>query len=281
MKGPAYSSEFMFRHLNPDHTLLTACLPVFAQRSVKFFALLLLAMAAMRSEARAADNFQVAWQKANTFYQQKEYDSAAYYFEQIARTKPADATVFYNLGNTYYRLNNIGAAVLNYERALKRKPDYREAADNLALTQSRIPGFIKPAQDIFFVTWWKALIAPGTIVAWSVASLLLFIGLIGLLLYKRLRKGTYIRPQYIGTLSTLWILSLVMAFAASRSLVADVKAVVMSSNATISSKTSKVPGNVPEGTSVNVIATSAGAYEVALPDGRTGFLQKDLLQLVD
>lgn len=280
MKEPVYSPKLMFRHLNPGRTFWATCLSILLKRPVNFVAMLFV-MTIVHSEAGAAENFQATWQKANAFYQQKEYDSAAYYFEQIASAKPADATVFYNLGNTYYRLNNIGSAVLNYERALKRKPAYREAADNLALTQSRIPGFIRPAQDIFFITWWKAMIAPGTIVAWSVTSLLLFIGLIALLLYKRLRKGVYIRPQYIGALSTLWVLSLLMAFAASRSLMADVKAVVVSANATISSKASKIPAAVPEGTSVNVLSANAGAYEVELPDGRTGFLQKELLQLVD
>jgi len=287
MKEPVHSSALMIDRIKPTAPVILAgsklratLLSATVQSRVPIVVLFLL-MVCSFSQAVAATDLQAAWKKGNAFYQQKEYDSAAYYFEQIAATKPGDATVFYNLGNTYYRLNNIGYAVLNYERALKRKPDYKEAADNLLLTQSRIPGLIQPAQDIFFITWWKAWTAPGTITAWSVASLLLFLGLIGLLLYKRLRSGVYIRPQYIGALSVLWLLALLMAFAASSSLTATIRGVILSDNVTMNSKASKVPVSLPEGTSVKVRSTNAAAYEVELADNRTGLVPKELLQLVD
>src|SRR5581483_6057858 len=96
----------------------------------------------------AAGNYSTQWQKGTAFYQQMQYDSAAYYFEQVAALKPQNAEVYYNLGNTYYRLNKIALAVLNYQRALHINPDYKEAKDNLALTESRISNHIQPASDI-------------------------------------------------------------------------------------------------------------------------------------
>lgn len=245
---------------------------------------LLLALIALfpSTMLKAADMLNEAWKKGNAFYQQKEYDSAAHYFEIIAAAKPADATVFYNLGNTYYRLNNMGYAVLNYEKALKRKPGYKEAADNLLLTQSRIPGFIQPVKDIFFVTWWKSLTAPATIIAWSVASLLLFIALIGLLLYRRLNRQLYIRPQIIGALTTLWLLSLFMAIAASRSLITDVRAVVVSNNTYLSNKTSKGVITLPVGTTVRIISgNNTASCEVELEDNRSGYVRRDQLKVVE
>ena len=50
----------------------------------------------------AAGNYPSLWQKGNSFYEQKQYDSAAVYFEQIAAVKPQNAEIYYNLGNTYY-----------------------------------------------------------------------------------------------------------------------------------------------------------------------------------
>src|ERR1700744_3575460 len=83
----------------------------------------------------AAGDSNMLWQKANELYQQKQYDSAAQCLEQIAALKPQNEIVYYNLGNTYYKLNKIAPAVLNYERALRINPDYKEAKDNLLLAQ--------------------------------------------------------------------------------------------------------------------------------------------------
>src|ERR1044071_4582958 len=55
--------------------------------------------------------FEQIWQKGNSYYAQKQYDSAAVYFEKLAAENPGNAVVYYNLGNAYYRLNQVGPAV--------------------------------------------------------------------------------------------------------------------------------------------------------------------------
>jgi tetratricopeptide (TPR) repeat protein len=226
---------------------------------------------------------QDAWQKGNAFYQQKNYDSAAYYFEQLAASKPADAGLYYNLGNTYYRLNKVGLAVLNYERALKRKPAYKEASENLLLARSRIPGSIKnEPEDIFFVRWWKSLTAPPMIMLWSVLSLLFFIGLIGLLLYRRLKRGAvYIRPQIVGVLTLLWLGSLLLAFSAAYATLSNINGVIVNSNATFTPKENGAGVLIPEGTTVHIRAQQGNRYEVSLPDGRDGYVPAIAVQVVD
>ena len=112
----------------------------------------------MTSHSFAADN-NMYWKKATSFYLQKQYDSAANYFELIAASKPQNAELYYNLGNVYYRMNRIAPAVLNYERALRINPSYTEAQDNLAITHARINNHTLPADDIFFVEWWKSITA--------------------------------------------------------------------------------------------------------------------------
>ncbi len=111
----------------------------------------------------AAGNYNDQWQKGTSFYSQKQYDSAAFYFEQIAAGKPLNAEVYYNLGNAYYRLNKIPLSVLNYERALRINPDHKEAKDNLILAQNRISNHIPNAGDIFFITWWQSLTQAGQV----------------------------------------------------------------------------------------------------------------------
>ena len=159
----------------------------------------------------ADGNYSAQWQKGNNFYEQKQYDSAAFYYEQIAALKPLNAEIYYNLGNTYYRLNKVGFAVLNYERALKINPGYKEAKDNLLLAQGRISNNINPIGDIFFIRWWNAITMPGNATAWSVTALIIFLLFIGLLLVVRLRK-TRISVQLQGILVLLLLCFLSLAF---------------------------------------------------------------------
>ncbi len=226
-----------------------------------------------------------AWQKGNTFYAQKQYDSAAFYFEQIAASKPGDATVFYNLGNTYYRLNKVGLSVLNYERALKRKPDYKEANENLLLARSRIPGGPQQAPtDIFFIRWWKSLTAPRLVMVWSVLSLIAFILLIGLLLFRRLRQGqNLIRPQIIGALVLTWLCCLLLAFSSVYAAMGTITGVVLQEGAafTEAMKRDRSTGSLMEGTSLKIISRQGNNYEVEVPDGRRGLVPAEAVHIVD
>lgn len=226
-----------------------------------------------------------AWKKGNEFYQQKAYDSAAYYFEEIAASMPADATIYFNLGNTYYRLNKIGLSVLNYQRALRRKPDYKEASDNLLLAQSRIPGGVQsPQPEIFFIRWWQSITAPGLTMLWAILSLISFIVLIGLLLYRRLRRGEFrVRPQVLGALVLIWLTCLLLAFSSVFAALSQLKGVVLKAGTAFSSETKSPKGGetISEGITVKISGKQGANYTVELPDGREGKIAVDAVALVD
>jgi len=232
------------------------------------------------SNALAAGN---AWKIANTFYQQKQYDSAAYYYEQIAATKPQEASLYYNLGNTYYRLNKIGLAVLNYQKALYIKPDLKQAADNLALTESRISNRIPTASDIFFVSWWNTLTEGQNNVIWAITSLIIFIVIISLSILRRFGKAVSITsPQLTGTLIVILLICLVFAFASAGNKLHTGMGVVMQNDAPLMNEqhTGKAQNLVPEGTTVTILGTRTGWTQVRLPDGRTGWLQEGLINKI-
>lgn len=228
--------------------------------------------------AIAAAPYDIWWQRANGLYTQKQFDSAAYYYEKIAASEPGNAEVYYNLGNAYYRLNRIGLAVLNYERALRIDPDYKDAKENLALTQSRIANKVPDVQDIFFVSWWNSLTSPGKATAWTITCLIIFIVVLGILLLRRLNKLNSVPPQLIGLLSLLWVVFLCFAFFSAQNAADSHEAVVMQSDApllnTVQGKTQSL---VPEGTTVRLSEIKGNWVEVRLPDGRTGWMQQSLL----
>lgn len=226
----------------------------------------------------AADSYNSWWQAANKFYAQKEYDSAAAYYEKIAAQNPNDATVYYNLGNTYYRLNLVGPAVLNYERALKINPDNKEAQDNLYLTQNRISNRILSEPDIFFVRWWKSCTASGKANTWAVISLIFFLAFIAFILANRLRRAN-IPVQVNAGLFVVFLLCLLIAYSAANNKAGHNHAVVMQNDAPFMAapQNGKAQSLVPEGTKVYVEGENAQWLQVKLPDGRTGWIEKALL----
>lgn len=223
----------------------------------------------------AAADYARQWQKANELYAAKSYDSAAYYYEQIASSKPSNAQLYYNLGNTYYRLNKIAPAVLNYERALRTDPDYMAAKDNLVLTQSRISNSIPSASDVFFVSWWARTTHANKATTWAIAALLAFALMLALILTRRLTiAGRHIARQLPGIVAFVWICLLVLAIASAVN-TASTRAVVMAAEVPLlnNEQKGKPLAYIPEGTTVSILSEKTGWTEVRLPDGRTGWLQ--------
>ncbi len=99
-------------------------------------------------------------QKAYNAYQQEQYDKAstaadpslsgaAYYqrseYDKALEKFKLDNTAqgFYNQGNALAKLQQFDAAIEAYEQALKRQPDFQQAADNKALLEE----LMKQQQD--------------------------------------------------------------------------------------------------------------------------------------
>ena len=231
----------------------------------------------------ATGNYSQQWQKATAFYDQKQYDSAAFYFEQIAALKPLNAELYYNLGNTYYRLNKVPQAVLNYERALHVNPEYKEARENLLLTQNRIVNHIQPVSDIFFMIWWQELTRPDKAGRWATWALVFFSLIFAVLIIRRFRgAGQGLPRQLPGIFGFLSCCFLVLAFSAARNSGQKTAAVVMQNDAPLmnNEQKGKPLSLVPEGTTVKIIGEKGMWVEVTLPDGRRGWLQQSLLDQI-
>jgi tetratricopeptide (TPR) repeat protein len=239
---------------------------------------LLFALSSLRG--LATGNYSAQWQKGTSCYEQAKYDSAAWYFEEIAALKPKNVEVYYNLGNTYYRLNKVALAVLNYQRALQIEPGYKEAKDNLLLTESRISNRIQPTGDIFFIDWWQNMTHPRKASAWAIAAIITFTLIIVCLAVRRfVKSGDKLPMQLPGILGFICICFLVLAFAAAQRTDQATAAVVMQNDAPLmnNEQKGKPLALVPEGTTVKIVGEKGTWTEVTLPDGRTGWLPQNLL----
>lgn len=231
----------------------------------------------------AGIDFSTYWNKANIAYQQKQYDSAIFYYQKILKSQVWNPYVHYNLGNAYYKNNKVSMAVLSYERALFYQPDFKDAQDNLALAKSRIPNAIKQIPDIFFVRWWNSLTSGNMANTWAVLSIFTFLLLIGGIFYSyRSKHQSKIPGQLYFILPCLNILFLFFAFIASQKQSKSNLAVVMSSGAVLVVEPNLYKGQspVPEATTVLTDEEKGNWIAVTLPDNKTGWMQKTELSFV-
>ena len=125
---------------------------------------------------------QDAFDAANAAYADGRYEEAAAMYQTLLDEQP-DATLYYNLGNSRFKQGELAQAILNYERALRLKPNYKDAQYNLAFAQSRITDNIVE-QDFFLSSWARTVRNNLSERTWWSTSIGLFIcALIALLLF--------------------------------------------------------------------------------------------------
>lgn len=222
------------------------------------------------------------WTKANQFYTQKQYDSAAFYYEKIAETKPENATLYYNMGNAYYRLNNIGRSVLNYKRALKIDPGYTFAQDNLVLAQSRMQVKTAASKDIFFISWWKSLTRPTLSEIWAAFALLMFLSLLGILFWVRWKKiYDYKYRSLLYTCGLLFLFILVAAVVSANKRHSKNEAVVISPDAVFKTNVKNPKTEtLSEGTIVECKEPQGDWISIQLKDGREGIVRIESIEKI-
>ena len=110
---------------------------------------LMLAITPILSASQVSSQDLVLLESASQAYEHGEYVLAAERYEQ-ASASSAQATLYYNLGNTYYKLGDYGRAVLNYRRALHLAPRDRDTRANLALAHAQTVDRFETAGNLSF-----------------------------------------------------------------------------------------------------------------------------------
>lgn len=223
------------------------------------------------------------WSKANAYYVAKQYDSAIITYQKIANSNTFSDILHFNLGNAYYKNNNLGMASLSYQRALFINPDFKNAADNLSLTESRIPNRIKQSPDIFFMRWWTKISASNTANFWSVLSLITFsFLLIGIFVQVTKKMNRPIPSQVFFIITLFNLLFLYIAYSASCHKSESNLAVVIINSANMLVEPNVYKGQVlvPEATSLKIEDEKGNWIKVTLPDNRTGWIQNQDIAFV-
>ncbi|MBD3321028.1 MAG: tetratricopeptide repeat protein [Chitinivibrionales bacterium] len=95
-------------------------------------------------------------QKANAFYEKKNYDSAVVYYEKIIDSGIRNSDIYYNLGNAYYRQRRLGEAILCYEKAHKLSPGDRDIIANIKFANANVVDRVpEPERGFLETVLWR------------------------------------------------------------------------------------------------------------------------------
>lgn len=232
----------------------------------------------LTSTLAASDSIQ--FEKANRLYTEKQYTQAALIYEQIISSQGVAPELHYNLGNAYFRMNELGLSILNYERALRLNPLYKDAAYNLEFVNSKVVDQVE-LNTTFFLKKWIAylmrLLSPNN---WFILAIPLFVlALAGALLFffgptRTIRKSSF----YIaGFLMLLTVISITFSVLRRNQLLNHSEAIILPGAIVIKAAPDKSGTDLfqlHEGTKVEVISELGEWYEIRLSNGNVGWIEQ-------
>ncbi|SDK83221.1 SH3 domain-containing protein [Salinimicrobium catena] len=227
-----------------------------------------------------------AFEKANSAYADGDYEEAVELYNQILENGEASVAVHYNLGNSYYKLNRIGPSIYHYEKALKMKPGDQDVVNNLQFARNMAIDVIEePREGGFsqFLDSTTQLFSPSGWGWVAIFCMLLFVAFF--LAYYFSRKTLFKRMFFITGMIflLLGITSAVIGNLKQNLLENRSFAIVFSEEADVRSEPNVRSDEVfllHEGAKVKVTEDFQGWYEIELPNGSQGWIEKSALRLL-
>lgn len=254
------------------------------RKVVTVVTLLLSLGASMNIQAKDLDSLWTAGVQA---YTDGKFSDASAAWTSIEESGQKSAKLYYNLGNAWFKQGNYPKAILNYERALRLDPSYSDARYNLEFTSNFVQDKIEPVPEFILKSVARKVCYVMGSNAWAVIFLVLLAAalMMGLLFLLGASVGKRRAGFYCGI-----VLLLLSAGALSFSIwqksdsVKTDTAIVMSPVSSVksspSSGSSKDLFVIHEGTKVTILDEVGSWKNIALADGRQGWLTSNELEVI-
>lgn len=254
------------------------------RKVVTVVTLLLSLGASMNIQAKDLDSLWTAGVQA---YADGKFSDASAAWTSIEESGQKSAKLYYNLGNAWFKQGNYPKAILNYERALRLDPSYSDARYNLEFTSNFVQDKIEPVPEFILKSVARKVCYVMGSNAWAVIFLVLLAAalVMGLLFLLGSSVGKRRAGFYCGI-----VLLLLSAGALSFSIwqksdsVKTDTAIVMSPVSSVksspSSGSSKDLFVIHEGTKVTILDEVGSWKNIALADGRQGWITSNELEVI-
>lgn len=233
-----------------------------------------------------AGNFQTEFLNANELYAKGNYEAAIEKYQTILATNNISSDIYYNLGNCYYKTDNIPRAILNYEKALKLKPDNEDALFNLKMANKRTVDKVERLPELFIGNTWRTLITSKTVDNWAYYTIgLFFLSLLLFIAYLLMQQIAIKKISfYAGVLFFgLSLFTFLMAAQHNGIVQQASEAIIFKPSTTIQSEpndNSEELFTLHEGTKVTLIEETNAWSKIKLPNGNVGWIKSEEIEKI-
>lgn len=224
--------------------------------------------------------------KANDLYASGNFDEAATEYETILLNDGIAPELYFNLGNAYFKSNELGKAILNFERALRLKPDFADARHNLDFANLKVIDNIEVNDEFFLKKWLDLLVKLRTSNGWFYFGGVAFmLTLLSLLIFV-FGKTILVRKLFFYLSITGLLISISsVAFSEIRKqqLLQHNQAIVLSGVVVVKSAPDKSGTDLyqlHEGAKVDVISVLGDWFEVKPGNGTVGWVEVKHLEKI-
>jgi tetratricopeptide (TPR) repeat protein len=218
----------------------------------------------------------------NALYEKGDYKRCIIAYENLAsRYNIRCMTLYYNLGNAYYLTGDLGRAILYYRKAQVLAPRDRQVADNLRIAQAEAKVTIRPEQSEASHSFGRRLTQLFSLFEGVAASLtfrwLLVISVVLAVFFARKRRWL-VRVSIV--LAVLFYLSVGVTVYKAYVQESSREAVVLAQFAPVRSKPDRSGATtevLPQGTTIEVKSRRDGWCQVALGNGKLGWIEESVL----
>lgn len=248
----------------------------------KTIILTLLLLFASTLKASVEDSFA----EANNMYKDGNYQGAIDVYHSILDQGYASAALYYNMGNAYFRNDDLGAAILNYERALKIDPSDKEIQQNLDYANSKTLDRINKVPELFITRWFNGVLAWFSPNQWGVTAIV-FMLLLCVCAVVFFLTRSYLLKQ-VSFYSAILILVLLICSVVNASVLKNrmenlQQAIVMQPTVVIKSSPDENSAEkfiVHEGCKVTVEDRLSDWCKVKISDGNTGWVENEYIETI-
>ncbi|MGB0895998.1 MAG: tetratricopeptide repeat protein [Flavobacteriaceae bacterium] len=226
------------------------------------------------------------FEKANSLYNNEQYNDAILVYDQILNTKQHSVDVYFNKANAHYKLNQIAESIYNYEKALQLDSSNEDVLTNLAFANNMRIDEIDVIPTSGFSKLFSAFVNMMSFDTWAILAIVFMLLFVGCFVLYSLSKYTSKKRIYFVTALAgllLSVLSVAFAYQQESYVKTTQYAIVFSKESKVKTDpklSSEDAFTLHEGTKVKVLEVFDGWVKIKLTNGSTGWLvQTDIKNL--